>query len=131
MEHLNALDARFPRSFAHHGLNVYGVAFEAMVLSVKLSKKIPRGHRSMADQLKRAATAVVAAIAEGANRRTNAEKADKFAQARTEAGEAAAWLEMLAGLGLLDSDDLVPVVLLYERTVKMLSGLIRTHGGAP
>jgi four helix bundle protein len=131
MQNLSALDPRFPRSFAHHGLKVYGVAFEAMVQSVGLSKQIPRGHRPMADQLKRAATAVVAAIAEGANRRTNAEKADKFAQARTEAGEAAAWCEMLAGLGLLDPDDLVPVVLLHERTVKMLSGLIRAHGGLP
>ena len=131
MDHYTALDPRFPRSFAHHGLKVYGVAFEAMVRTVELSMKIPRGYRAMADQFKRAATAVVAAIAEGANRRTNAEKADKFAQARTEGGEAAAWCEMLAGLGLLDPDDLVPVVLLYERAVKMLSGLIKTHGGAP
>ena len=72
MQSRTALDQRFPRSFAHHGLKVYGVAFEAMVRSVELSKQIPRGHRPMADQLKRAATAVVAALAEGANRRTNA-----------------------------------------------------------
>ena len=88
-----ARPARFAGAcpFAHHGLMVHAVAFEAMVRSVELSKQIPRGHRSMADQLKRAATGVVAAIVEGANRRTNPEKADKFAQARTEAGEAAAW----------------------------------------
>ena len=40
----------------------------------------------------------VAAIAEGANRRTRAEKADKFSLARTEGGEASAWCEMLAAL---------------------------------
>ena len=39
--------------------------------------------------------------------------------------------DMLAGLELLPVDDLLPVVLLYERVVKMLSGLIRTHGGTP
>ena len=131
MEHTSALDSRFPRSFAHHGLEVHALAFETMLRLVELSKQIPRGHRHMADPLRRSATAVVAAIAEAANRRTNSEKADKFAQARTGAGEAAAWCEMLVGLGLLDPDDLVPVVLMQERTVKMLSGLIRSHGGAP
>jgi four helix bundle protein len=110
---------------------VYGIAFEAMVQSVALAQRVPRGYRSMADQLKRSSTGTVAAIAEGANRRTKAEKADKFGQARTEAGESAAWCEMLAGLSLLPPDDVLPVILLHERVVKMLSGLIRTHGGVP
>ena len=63
MDAISTLDQRFPRSFAHHGLTVYGIAFEAMVQSVALAQRVPRGYRSMADQLKRSSTGTVAAIA--------------------------------------------------------------------
>ena len=38
-----------------------------------ISDRVPRGHRAIADQMKRSATSVVPNIAEGANRRGAAE----------------------------------------------------------
>ena len=75
-----------PMAVVDDKLKVHGKAVVAMRMSVALSERVPRGYRSMADQLKRSSSAVVAAITEAANRRTRAEKADKFASARTEAG---------------------------------------------
>ena len=63
-----------PDTFPHHRLNAYHLAMQAMVEVVAITHRIPRGHRSMADQMKRSATSVVANIAEGANRRSAAEK---------------------------------------------------------
>ena len=71
---------------------------------------------------------MVAAIAEGANRRTDKEKADRFTLARTEAGEAAAWCEMAMTLEIGDPKTL-RIAHRYDRVNRMLSGhtLIRTH----
>ena len=74
------LPHEWPKDFAHHRLDVYNVAMDAMLRCHALARSVPRGHRSMADQLKRSSTGVVSAITEGANRRTPAEKADTTAR---------------------------------------------------
>jgi hypothetical protein len=54
--------SQLPKTFAHHRLDAYHVALEAMTEVVALTRLIPRGHRSIADQMKRASTSVVANI---------------------------------------------------------------------
>ena len=55
-------------SFPQHRLDVYRVAVELAQKTREAAKSIPRGDRSLADQMKRAATSTVLLIAEGANR---------------------------------------------------------------
>jgi four helix bundle protein len=123
------MTTQLPQTFAHHRLDAYHVAFEAMLIAVRLSKEIPRGYRSFADQLKRSASSVVAQIAEGANRIGTGEKRQRFSGARGEAGEAAAWAELMVGIELLTVEQVLPFVEREDRVVAMLSRLIAKHRG--
>lgn len=60
------------------------------------------GFASDKDQLKRAMSSVIRNIAEAAARWTPADKKARFIVARAEAAEAAACLEMLVAIGLVD-----------------------------
>ena len=51
--------------FAHHRLDVYELALDLAVLAKGISDEIPRGYRSLSDQLIRSASGVVLLIAEG------------------------------------------------------------------
>jgi four helix bundle protein len=96
---------------------------------VELTNRIPRGHRAMADQLKRSSTSVVANIAEGANRRGVGEKRQRFTEARAEAGETAAWLEIMVALGWATEAEVASAVHALDRVCAMLTRLIRRHPG--
>jgi four helix bundle protein len=119
--------SQLPKTFAHHRLDAYQVALEAMTEVVALTRLIPRGHRSIADQMKRSSTSVVANIAEGANRHSPGEKRQKYTIARAEAGETAAWLEILVGLGLATEAQVAPTAHRLDRVAAMLTRLIRRH----
>ena len=54
--------------FAHHRLDVYELALDLAVSAKGISEQIPRGYRSLSDQLIRSGSGVVLLIAEGANR---------------------------------------------------------------
>ena len=79
-----------PGSFPHERLDAYRVALELAGAARRLAAQIPRGHRSLADHLLRAATNTVLLLAEGANRRGAGEKRQRFVESRGECGEAAA-----------------------------------------
>lgn len=119
----------FPSSFPHHRLNAYTEAKAAMREIIRISDQIPRGHRPIADQLKRASTSVVANIAEGANRSGAAERRQRFVVARGEAGEAEAWLEILAELGIGEERELADAAHKLDRVAAMLAGLIQKANG--
>lgn len=118
----------FPRTFPHHRLTAYDAALDLMVDLVAIAAAIPRGHRHIAHQLERAATGIVANLAEGANRRLPGEKRQRFTEARGEAGEAAAWLEISHRLGWVGGDTIAPLLHRLDRLCAMLSGLIRRQG---
>ena len=94
-------------------------------LIVIVTERIPRGHRAIADQLKRSATSIVANIAEGANRRGAGECRQRFVQARGEAGEADAWIESLVALDLVTVEEVVAIARALDRVAGLLPGLIR------
>ncbi len=114
--------------FAHHRLDVYHLALELLELVHEASKEIPRGYRSFADQLLRAAGATAALIGEGANRYTRGQKRQRFSEARGEAGEMAVHAEVLVTMGILSEATASAILTRADRVCAMLTALIKRHG---
>ena len=89
-----------------------------------LATQIPRGHRSLADHLMRAATNTVLLLAEGANRRGVGEKRQRFVESRGECGEAAAAADLAFVMDLAQLADVEEWKLLAGRVSAMLTRLI-------
>ena len=118
-------DATTPRgSFPHERLDAYRVALEVAGAAKRLAAQIPRGHRSMADHLLRAATNTVRLLAEGANRRGAGEKRQRFVESRGECGEAAAAADLAHVMDLAEPADVEELKLLAARVSAMLTPLI-------
>ena len=111
--------------FAHHRLDAFHAALDLARAAHYLARRIPRGHRPLADQLSRAATAIPLLIAEGAHRISAGHKRQRFAEARGECGEVAAVAEVLEVLALVRVEDTRPVLESARRLTSMLTGLIR------
>ncbi len=112
-------------SFPHRRLTAYTSALEMARQAKLIADGIPRGYRSFADQLLRAAGATVLLVAEGANRRSRGSKWQRFEEALGECGEAAGNVEMLLTIGLVDAavaDEFADVA---GRTGAMIAGLAR------
>ena len=114
-------------AFAHHKLDAYRVAMEMAQLAKQLSARVPRGYRSFADQLKRAAGSTVLNIGEGANRYSAGHKRQRYSEARGECGEVAVAAELLATLGLVPQQDVEPLLAKADRVAAMLTRLIQRH----
>ena len=93
-------------SFPHHNLRVYPLAVDLAVDCLLVARSLPRGNGSLADQLRRASQAIPLLIAEGANRRTGKQERQRYVEARGEAGEVAAALELVSRLQLASPDDI-------------------------
>jgi four helix bundle protein len=102
-EHRRAMTPR--GSFPHEKLDAYRVALELADASTQIAKRIPRGHRSVADHLLRAASNTVLLMAEGANRRGIALKRQRFVESRGESAEVAAAGDLLNMLGIVSRDE--------------------------
>ena len=126
-----ASDEGVPFRFAHHQLDVYGVALQLIVGVRRLVERVPRGHRMLADQALRAASSTVLLIAEGANRRTAGDKRQRYSIARGECGEVAAAIEVAVALGYVDSSEANEVLALAGRVSAMLLRLEQRFGGPP
>jgi four helix bundle protein len=76
-------------------LDVYQRSIEFLAFASELIEELPRGHAERADQLIRAAEAVVRNIAEGAGRWSRIDMSKHYKIARGEAMECAASLDVL------------------------------------
>jgi four helix bundle protein len=112
-----------PPRFAHDRLDAYLVAREA------IARSLPRGHATLADQLRRALLSTHLGIAEAAAR-SGADRAACFRCARGEASEAAAALDAVLLLGLAPPAQVDPVVVLLGRSTPC-SLAWRALGGDP
>ena len=83
---------RFP--FPHTQLDAFVISKQMVRLANELAARVPRGHRKVADHLKRAASNTALLIGEGANRFNPAGKRQRYSEARGEAGEVAAAVEL-------------------------------------
>ena len=108
--------------FAHHSLDCFHVAREALVLGHALVAKWPRGYGTLADQLRRALLGAYLQLSEGAAR-SGADRAQRFRCSRAEANEAAAAIEAAVALGLSSPVDGEHVLGLLSRLVAMLTRL--------
>jgi len=113
--------------FAHQRLDVHRVGIEMARRSRQLADRVPRGYRSFADQLLRAAGQTVLLIGEGANRYTSGQKRQRYSEARGEAGEVASAVELLATLRLVPQREADEVIHLAGRVAAMLTRLIQRH----
>ena len=113
-----------PPRFAHDRLDAYVVAREALVLGEAVARDLPRGHATLADQLRRALLSAFLGIAEAASR-SGADRLARFRCARGEASEAAAALDAVRLLGLAPAERVQPVVELLGRLYAMLTRLAK------
>ena len=111
--------------FPHHRLDAFHAALDLARSARHLADRVTHGYRSLADQLFRSATSVALLVAEGANRRTPAQKRQRFAEARGECGEAAAAAEVLGQLGLLPASEADAFRADASRVAAMIAGLVR------
>jgi four helix bundle protein len=122
------LETRRPSyPFSHQKLDVYRVALEMACRSREVADRVPRGYRSFADQLLRAAGQTVLLIGEGANRYTAGQKRQRYTEARGETGEVASCLELLATLRLIPQTEADEIIHLAGRVAAMLTRLIQRH----
>jgi len=118
-------------SFDHERLDAWHLAVSLAQRAHRIVKAFPRGAGDLADQVRRSSTSAVLNIAEGANARTAEEKVHKFTVARSEAGEAAAAIQLAVVLGFVDSRMAQPALNDAQRVLGMTTGLIKKFGGLP
>ena len=111
--------------FPHNRLEVFQISLEMASQAKRVSDRVPRGHRSLADQLLRSSGSTVLLIAEGANRYTTGSKRQRYSEARGECGEVAAAAELLSVLELVPQVECENLLGLAGRVAAMLTRLIR------
>ncbi|MDJ0520711.1 MAG: four helix bundle protein [Planctomycetota bacterium] len=116
--------------FAHQRLDAFHAAMELTIGVERLTTAFPRGHSNLKDQVRRAASATMRNITEGANRWSSRDKSARFVIARGECGECDAALEMIERLGLASGHDIRAIRRLADRVGAMLTGLIKRHRAA-
>ena len=122
-EHQHEPPQTFP--FPHHRLKAYQYSLELAKSSKALAKRIPRGHRDLADHISRASSSVVLNLSEGANRFSPGDKRQCFRRAQGECGEVAAAAELAAVLELVRAQDAHACICIAGRVSAMLTGLIK------
>jgi len=110
--------------FDHHRLDAFHVALEALVQGEALARALPRGYGELGDQLRRALSGAYLQTTEAAAR-SGADRLSRFRCARAEACEAAAALEALARLKLVDEAAADAVLGLLWRLCAMLTRLAK------
>jgi four helix bundle protein len=109
----------------HEKLDVYKVSVEFTALALRIVKALPRGHASLADQLRRAATSVPLNIAEACGKPSMVERARFFTTARGSAMECAAILDICHILSADVTDEVRAGKRLLHRAIAMLTKLSR------
>ena len=104
-------------------LDVYRCAIEHLAFVFKSLPKLPRGFSALADQWRRASTAIPMNIAEAVGKPSPADRANKFAIARGEAMECGAILDVVRLLDDLPKAELDAAKSLLYRIVSMLTKL--------
>jgi four helix bundle protein len=112
-------------TFPHHRLAAWHAALELARMVHVLAANIPRGDRSLADQMLRSSQSCVLLVAEGANRMSTGEKRQRYSLARGECGECAAALELVSTLGLVDRSEVGKALVHAGQVAAMLTGLVR------
>ena len=108
-----------------HKLDAYRVSAEFLTLVFEITQLLPRGSGEDADQLTRAAKAIMRNIAEGAGRWGRADKAKYYSIARGETMECVSCIDLMKAEGVLDAERHARATELLTRMVSLLTGLIK------
>jgi four helix bundle protein len=112
----------------HQKLGIYSVSREFVIECYKLTRSLPTDEKfGMVNQIRRAALSVHLNIAEGASRRSNAERRRYFEIARGSVIEIDAALDIAGDLGYLKNIDLTKLSISLINCFKLLSGLIKSN----
>jgi four helix bundle protein len=87
-------------------LDAHAVALELLVLASTVVERIPDPHGPLADQLTRASTSVVLKLAEGAGKRSKADRRACLIAVREAGTDLAALLAVSLRLGLVEEAEL-------------------------
>jgi four helix bundle protein len=110
--------------FDHQRLDVGRVELEVLVRGQKLAKGLPTGYGSLADQLRRALVSMYLNTAEAIARKGR-DRAMRLRIARGEANEAAAAIDAIKALELIEGEAGDALLGLLARVCAMLVGLER------
>ena len=110
---------------SHERLDVYQVAIAFVALARRIISKLPRGNADLADHLGRSSRATPLLVAEGAGKVTPAHKRRFFTDARGEALECGACLDVMQVEGIVEPEDYREGKELLEREVSMLTRMCR------
>ena len=110
--------------FGYERLDVYQCALNYAVLSFKIMDELPRGHRALADPMRRATMSIPWNIAEAAAKTTHNDRCRYHSIARGSAMECGAIIDMIRLLGL-EGDRTTQARGLLIRIVSMLSKMAR------
>jgi len=114
----------------HKKLAVYHSSSELVIYCYKIAGTLPPEERfGLISQIKRAAVSVVLNLAEGASRRSPAERRRFFEIARGSLIEIDAALDIANELGYLKNQELNSLGQCIIKTFKLLSGLINPGSG--
>lgn len=106
-----------PTMLSFQKLRVYQRSIDFLALTIEIIACLPKGHADLADQLLRAAQSQPRNIAEGAGRRSRVDQARFYIHARGSAMEAAAALDTMRVMQLVDRAR-------YDRGIELLEGIV-------
>jgi four helix bundle protein len=110
----------------HERLDVYHLALDFLVLASDIIGGLPRGRSHLADQFSRASLSIVLNLAEGAGKRSKADKRRYYLTARGSATESAALLDVCRRLNLLEETGHRTGKAMVVRMVSMLIKLAQS-----
>jgi four helix bundle protein len=110
----------------HRDLDVYQIAFDAVMQIFEFSKKFPVEEKySLTDQIRRASRSVCANLAEAwRKRRYEAAFIAKLSDAEAEAGETQTWLEFAVNCNYLDVENGRNLYRTYNSILSILVSMI-------
>lgn len=108
-------------------LDAWKINYELTLMIYKVTEKFPKSERfGIIDQLRRAASSIIANIAEGWGRYHFADKIRFYYQARGSSSEVQNFLILANGLGYLGLDDYEQIKIKSFSGFKVINGLIRS-----
>ena len=108
---------------SYERLDVYQCSIKFLMIAHGICNDLPRGHSSLADQIRRASVGIPLCIGEGAGKRTKADCRRFFDIARGSAMECAAAVDVCRALELIGNDRASEAKTLLHRIVAMLTKL--------
>lgn len=110
--------------FDFEKMEVYQKSLHSLDLSILIAEQLPRGHKHLSDQLKRAASSVCLNISEGVGEFKPREKARFYRMALRSASESCSVVQICCRMKLIGPRQYQDIYDSFARVSKMLTKLI-------